>query len=328
MHSKTAAVYFACALCCCLLFLYSPAAVEAAGEGFRLWRDCILPALLPFFVCAYMMQRLGAPSRLERGALILLCLISGAPSGAHLMQGEEAPDTRGAAILNVISPMFIYGSFCCGMLGNPALAPPIILAQAAAAAALLLIFRPTLSGRPRDEQPPLALLARGLGQAMPAMLNICASIIFFMAVQAALMQAAALLPLPHLPGVGAAISGMLEMAGGSAALAGLGLAPRTTAGIAAFLFSFGGVCVFAQSLAFCPLHPGLYFSTKLLQGGLAGVLAYLITPLFPGAAAVFNPISGEAFVQNAMSFGLTAGISLLCMSAVLLMGAAARRHGR
>ena len=57
---KRLVTYSVCALCCCVLFLYSPAAVSWASAGFLIWRDSLLPALLPFFVCASVMQNTGA----------------------------------------------------------------------------------------------------------------------------------------------------------------------------------------------------------------------------------------------------------------------------
>ena len=93
---KRLVTYSVCALCCCVLFLYSPAAVSWASAGFLIWRDSLLPALLPFFVCASVMQNAGVSGRLERACpeceairhgLRLRTRIDGLPSG---MPGEAA----------------------------------------------------------------------------------------------------------------------------------------------------------------------------------------------------------------------------------------------
>lgn len=39
---------FFCALTCALLIAFNPDAMAAAREGFSLWRDSVMPALLPF----------------------------------------------------------------------------------------------------------------------------------------------------------------------------------------------------------------------------------------------------------------------------------------
>lgn len=45
---KQVVIFAFCALCCGLFVLYSDPALEAARQGFYLWRDAVLPALLPF----------------------------------------------------------------------------------------------------------------------------------------------------------------------------------------------------------------------------------------------------------------------------------------
>ena len=319
---KKALIYLSCIFACCLLFVYSADAVSAGIQGFYIWRDALLPALLPFFVCAYIMQNTGMPSKLETSALILLSLISGAPAGARLLSVHGDTDSRSAAILNNVSPMFIYASFCSGMLGNPTLSFPILAAQFGSAFIMLLIFPPKLPA-PSDSAPytpPLKLLGQGIAAGMSAMLNICGALVFFMAFIAAARH---VIPLPG--GIfGALISGMLEMVSGCAELTKLSLSFRTIAAVSAFIFSFGGVCIFAQSLTFCELKPITYFSAKLMQGSLAAIIAWLISPLFPSALAVYNSISPQALVSNALSFLQALGVCSVAMAAVMLMGAAAR----
>ena len=146
---KRLVTYSVCALCCCVLFLYSPAAVSRASAGFLIWRDSLLPALLPFFVCASVMQNAGVSGRLERASLIFLSLISGAPAGARLLSGYGEPDARSAAILNNVSPIFIYASFCSGMVGCPRLALYILPAQFLSAAIMLILFPIHIKSRPQ-----------------------------------------------------------------------------------------------------------------------------------------------------------------------------------
>ena len=321
---KKALTYLSCIFACCLLFVYSPLAVSAGVQGFYIWRDALLPALLPFFVCAYIMQNIAMPSKLDSAALILLSLISGAPSGARLLSMHNEADSRSAAILNNVSPMFIYASFCTGMLGVPALAIPVLAAQFGAAFIMMLIFPPklTASRGPIPYTPPLKLLAQGISAGMLSMLNICGALVFFMALMAVIRQ---ILPLPG-GIIGAVLSGMLEMVSGCTELAGLSLSFRAAAAVSAFIFSFGGVCIFAQSLTFCQLSPLIYFSTKLVQGAIASLIAWLIALLFPSALAVYNSIPPHAIAANALSFLQVLGVSSVAMAAVMLIGAAARHR--
>ncbi len=321
---RKALIYLCCMLFCCMLFIYSEQAVSAGIQGFYVWRDRLLPALLPFFVLAHIMQNTGLPSRIERAGLILLSLFSGAPSGARLLSADGKAHSPTVAILNTVSPVFIYASFCSGMLGTPYLALPILAAQLSSAAIMLLIFPPVYSA-PSVKGPavsPLRLLGEGISKGMASMLGICGALVFFMALLAAIGE---LLPLPG--GIaGALLTGALEMVSGCKAIATLPLSPAATAAASAFILSFGGICIFAQSLTFCQLDAKVYFLIKLLQGTLAALITWLITPLFRPAAAVYNSISTHKLLINTLSFGGILGVSSLAMAFVMLIGAAARHR--
>ncbi|MDR0841162.1 MAG: hypothetical protein LBN26_07275 [Christensenellaceae bacterium] len=333
-------IFALCALACVLLALHSAAALQAAREGILLWRDSILPALLPFFVCAYIMQSCGALPAKSRSYLYALCLVSGAPAGARLAGSAERDETRLVAALNVVSPMFICGAFAANMLGQPKLAPPILIGQLFGALTLLLLARPAPIGKeprpPTDPPPALRLMSDGLREGMAALLSIGATIVFFAAMLALLEETGALRALTQpvsrcfaLLGLDAQVPrilfmGLLEVVSGCQAIAESTLPLRQAAALGAFFFSFGGLCVFAQSLAFARLSMGRYFKLKLLQGALAGGLTYLLTPLFlPQAQAVFTPLQPVQLLRNAVSAALTAGISLLSVSVVFLFAAAA-----
>lgn len=344
-------IFILCALLCALLALYSAPALAAAREGFYLWRDNVFPALLPFFVCAHIMQNCGAIRGKSRLALYGLSMVSGAPSGARLAGygGGDVTDT--AAALNAVSPMFIFGSFATGMLHAPNLAWPILIAQLLSAGVFLLLAKDgenAASGPAITAEPPsfLRLLEAALSSGTIGLFTVGGSIMLFMAFQAVLNETGLFNLItapfawlfvkigqsPEIPSV--LFSGLLEMVQGCHALAEAGLRLRETAALAAFFFSFGGVCILAQSLAFARLRAGRYLWRKLLQGCLSGLLAYLLFPLFlPDTQAVFSALPAEALAQNALSAALTAGISLAGVSAVLLLSAAAgyrsgREHGQ
>ena len=320
---KRLVTYSVCALCCCVLLLYSPAAVSQAAAGFSVWRDSLLPTLLPFFVCAHVMQNIGVSGKLERASLIFLSLISGAPAGARLLSGYGEPDARSAAILNNVSPIFIYASFCSGMVGCPRLALYILPAQFFAAAIMLLFFPIRIRPRPHTPCPsPLRLLSNALQSSVYAMLNICAAIVFFSALMGglfAMLGAGGAASLPF-----ALLHGMLEMAGGSAALSGLGIAMRPLGAAAAFVFSFGGLCVYAQSLAFAPLPFLRYFSAKLMKGLLSAAIAYILLTLFPLPLPVYRPVTADTLLRNTLSIAAALGAMLVALSAVMMLGAAGR----
>ena len=81
---------FACALVCALLIAFNPDAMAAAQEGYALWRDSVLPALLPFFVCTSLMRQMGALQSGNTAALFALAFISGAPGGAPVLSCRKS----------------------------------------------------------------------------------------------------------------------------------------------------------------------------------------------------------------------------------------------
>ena len=320
---KKLVTYSVCALCCCVLFLYSPAAVSQASAGFLIWRDSLLPALLPFFVCAGVMKNIGVSGRFERASLVFLPLISGAPAVARLLSGYGKPDARSAAILNNVSPIFIYASFCSGMTGCPRLALYILPAQFLAAAIMLILFPIRINPRPQASlSSPLRLLSNALQSSVSAMLNICAALVFFSALMGgfgAMLGSGKSSCLP-----GAVLYGMLEMAGGSAALSSLGIGMRPLGTAAAFVFSFGGLCVYAQSLSFAPLPFLRYFSAKMMQGMLSAAIAYVLLTLFPLPQPVYRSVTADTLLHNTLSIAAALGAMLIALSAVMMLGAAGR----
>ena len=110
------------------------------------------------------------------------------------------------------------------------------------------------------------------------MLSICGTIIFFLVLTRLLCVTGALAvllwPLRTLLTLlgsdgalaEAIVTGMFEMTAGSKALAEAGLPLRIAASAGAFLFSFGGLCIAAQSMLFLPVKLREYLPLKLAQG--------------------------------------------------------------
>lgn len=316
-------VFIFFALLCALLIFCSAPAAQAARDGFILWRDQVLPALLPVFICADMLRQTGGGSPLF---LCAMSLLSGAPSGARLCAAyplSARKRTDLAASLNAAGPAFICGAFCGGMLGLPALSLPILLAQYASAAVMLLRARPF----PLPAQPPalsersyLALLSESVASSMLALFSIGGAILFFRVLIAMLDLLLRPLAFASSPtALQALLIGALEMVNGCEALCAARLPPAQTAAAAAFLFSFGGVCILAQSLRFAPdIQPARYLWRKLLQGALAAIIAYALTPLLlPQAQPVFAGSTAAAMMENARS---ALGIFLISSLGMAVIG--------
>ena len=212
---------------------------------------------------------------------------------------------------------------------------PILIAQLVSAGFFSLLAKPAAGpALPRPNPPSFfRLLREAMAAGVAAMLSIGGAMLFFMAFMA-LLQETGLLSLLTAPLVqllakvslpkqfpSLLLTGMLEMVAGCKALGEAGLSLRQTAALAAFFFSFGGICILVQSLAFARIRLGQYLGRKLLQGCLSALLAYFLCPLFlPDAQAVFAPAS-SGLAQNAFSALWVGGVSLLAASCLLLLSA-------
>ena len=338
-------------LLCGALIALNGEAAEAARSGFALWQNSVMPALLPFFVCTGLMRKLGLISLGNPAALMALSFISGAPGGARLCAGIYGDSTQDntvmAASLNALSPMFITGAFASSMLRCPQAAIPIVSAQLIA---MLVFFIAALKATPmpahieaREEKANAGVLfAASVTEAAASLISICGMIVFF-SVLMRMMEITGLLsiiawPLKQLilllngPGHAAEvmICAAVEAATGACRIADAALSLREATALAAFAFSFGGLCIMAQSMIFMRIDIKKYLICKLAQGMLAALIAYLLFPLCcNGAQSVTaEPEIMETLGQNSLSALAILACSMAAMGAVMLICAAKARLER
>ena len=355
-----------------LLLIFSPDALAAARQGLELWWVMVLPALFPFFVCATILQKTGAldfaprKNRLFKKLgipahvlpMMALSAVSGAPTGARLsaLMEEEGAFTkdqgnRYAAIFNLASPMFLFGSLGAGMMNDVRAAIPIALGQYGSALILFfaasLLFRSTSREQvsqnraKADCQNTGKIIVSALSDGVNGMLKIGASIVFFM-VLIKLLEKVGILslftrlasPVFHALGIDpkilpAAVTGSLEMTSGCAMITKLDLPIRLKIPLCSGMVTFGGLCMLLQSLSFYELKVSRYLLLKQIQNVIAGVISYLTVPWFlPDSAMVMAPISKETFAGNLMSGTLMLGSALLGLSVAWLLATVCKKRMR
>ena len=281
--------------------------------------------------------------------LLLTCCISGAPSGARLsgmlMESGalcQSDAMRLSAICNLASPMFITGSLCTSILGVPSLAIPICIAHYGSAFVTLLLssLKSPYNGecKPKASDDPYqtcqkgpAVIASGIGDGVSAMLNICGTIIFFMVLICILRESGALDLISSVfswlfsaIGLNSGLAepfvvGLFEMTNGCRLLSGITAPAHMIASVAAFVITFGGTCVYIQSMSFIQLKAGQFFLFKLIQAVLAAAIAYFITPLFISASVTASGTADGRLIINAAATGLAIASSLLGIVSVLLL---------
>lgn len=116
----------AAAACCVLMVVFPTVALTSARKGISLWLSNVLPALLPFFICANFLQNLGVMKCFSPGFFpFSMSVLSGYPMGAKIigdMKRSGDIDTDEAKRLisfcSTSGPAFMIGAVGAGMLGS------------------------------------------------------------------------------------------------------------------------------------------------------------------------------------------------------------------
>ena len=68
------------------MVIFPQVAMDSARKGISLWASSVLPALLPFFICANFLQNIGVIRYLKSGTFpFLMSVLSGYPMGAKIV---------------------------------------------------------------------------------------------------------------------------------------------------------------------------------------------------------------------------------------------------
>ena len=308
-----------------------PQEVSAAvTEGLRLSVSVLIPSLFPFFICINLTNALGVTGLLARlfaplmrkifhvsgaGCTAILCgAIGGYPSGAlcaaSLYREGQLSQAEAESLLlfcNNAGPAFLFGAV--GAVLGIGTAGCLLLWAIHLLSALIvgLLNRP--SALPDAARPSAAResssgafvdAVRNAGQAM---LQITLFVAAF-SVLARLVTMAAAHILPEMACT--VLTGMLELSGGIAALAGLSLPLRWKLTLASLFLGFGGLCVWMQAkavLAPAGLSGRGMLAAKLAQGLLAALMTYFLAPLLPEMVAASAGVLPGAFAAGLLASG-------------------------
>lgn len=151
-------------IACIIMVVFPAIALNSAQKGVSLWASSVLPALLPFFICANFMTSLGLPVIIGKffeepfrklfgapGAsafVFSISITSGYPMGAKLIgdMGRLNEITKDDAkrmltFCSTSGPLFMLGAVGVGMLNSPAAGIVIAIAHYLGAILNGLIFR-------------------------------------------------------------------------------------------------------------------------------------------------------------------------------------------
>jgi sporulation integral membrane protein YlbJ len=290
-------------------------ALSAAQKGITLWASSVLPALLPFFICANFMTALGLPAYIGRifekpfkklfGApgvsafIFSISITSGYPMGAKLIGdfGRNGTVSRSEArrmltFCSTSGPLFMLGAVGAGMLASPAAGAVIALSHYIGALLNGLLFGIFTPQKQETKNGPVKKTAAAKGSLLELFTDsmitsfrslgiICGYIVLFMMITDFIQYSGVLEPLKTDYGR-SFVKGCLEMTVGCSGIAdsgGMDLLMKCV--FCTFLISFGGISVYAQSMSMLSgLNIGscYYLIAKLSHAVLAAAAAWFLGP--------------------------------------------------
>lgn len=256
----------------------SAVAMDAAQTAAHLFAASVLPGLLPYMTLALMLTS-HLPTACPDWLLMLVGWCGGSPAGAQLIAlRPDLPRDRQrqlAVACATMSPMFLIGVIPV-WLHAPAVGVRLLAASlvgaflTACCAKKLSTAYPTAADCSAAPKP--LSFAEALTRAAETMLVVCGTMM--------LLRVLAALAGEFLHGLPAAqllLTTLLEVAGGTAAIASLPCALSLRVALIAAATGFGGCAILLQNRAAYPegLFPvGEQLCWQLLHGVLSGLIAY------------------------------------------------------
>ncbi len=291
-------------LACCILMVAFPSTVlRSARNAINLWMLDVLPALLPFFICAGFLQNIGIMKFLKSGAFpFAMSVLSGYPMGAGIIGNlkrsgdislEEAK--RMLSYCSTSGPAFMIGAVGAGMLGSGRMGMVIALAHYTAALINGFIYggfsvkedNIKINGLTSNEKVGVQIrcsLQEALTDAILISLKsvgiILAYIVMFMFITDMITGSGAFGAVKA-PWAEALLKGLIEMTVGCEAAAGcIGISDQVRCILCSFMISWGGLSVIGQTMSMLTetgISMGYIFITKLTHGLFSAAAAFVIT---------------------------------------------------
>lgn len=300
------AVSLCTALAMIFLLAFPALGTGAATKGLNLWAQKVVPTLFPFFFLSSLLVNLGKVQKIaptlspvtrklfrtggESALIYAISVFSGYPVGSKmiadfvergLMEKEEG--VRASAFCSTAGPLFIVGSVGTGMFGSPSLGAKMLLCHLLGGLLAGVCFRgrgnftprkrplsSTKSTNPLYDSVYSAVISTLMVGGFICAFSVIGELLFISGIATPIVKFFSLIFLrangtEHL--AKGLIVGLLECTGGSAILSNAGATPLATS-LSCAVISFGGLCVFAQSVAHLKragLPVKTHFFAKLLH---------------------------------------------------------------
>lgn len=284
--------------CCILMVIFPQVAMDSARKGISLWASSVLPALLPFFICANFLQNIGVIRYLKSGTFpFLMSVLSGYPMGAKIVgdlrRSSEISVGEAKRLMSFCStsgPAFLIGAVGTGMLGSGFLGAIIAAAHYLGAAVNGMVYTAVLgkecgfagSMRIEEEKGMQESLTEAMLSAFKSLGIILAYIVLF-TFATDMMHLCGVFSLVGCTWLRAIVKGFFEMTVGCGAVAEcVGISDALRCILCAGILSWGGLSVLGQSmsmLAGSGISLRYLFLSKMTHSLFSAIIAFLLAAL-------------------------------------------------
>lgn len=296
---------FIAVLCCILMVVLPQAALDSARKAINLWMTDVLPALLPFFICAGFLQNIGVMAYFKSGTFpFVMSMLSGYPMGAGIIgglkrsgsiSGEDAK--RMLSYCSTSGLAFVIGAVGAGMLGSGSMGMVIAAAHYIGALMNGMIYsrifylksivqsksimdfdgiNHAVSGRCSVQEA----LTESILMSLRSMGIILAYIVIFMFVTDVL-TIGGVFDLIERPWLESLIKGFIEMTVGCESVAvSIAVTDDVKCILCSFMISWGGLSIIGQTMSMLSgtgISLGYVLVTKLTHGLFSAAVAFAIT---------------------------------------------------
>lgn len=283
--------------CCILMVIFPTIALYSARKGISLWISNVLPALLPFFICANFLQNIGVIKVLKSGVFpFVMSVLSGYPMGAKIVgdlkrSGDISLNEakRLMSFCSTSGPAFMVSAVGAGMLGSGLLGGIIAVSHYAGALINGLVYGRLLGRDPSGGMTALKSQApdKGLQESFTDAILlsfrslgiVLAYIVLFMFVTD-LLHMCGVFSLVESPALRALVKGFFEMTVGCGAVAECtSITASVKCVLCSAIMSWGGLSVLGQSMSMLSgtgISIKYLFVSKLTHGLFAAAAAFII----------------------------------------------------
>lgn len=300
------AVGTACSACL-FMVIFPETALLSAQKGIAIWANNILPALLPFFICANFMNGIGITRYLNPGCFAFsMSVLSGYPMGAKVIgdmgRNGYVPSVECHRLISFCStsgPAFIVGAVGAAMIGNNLCGSIIAISHFVGAVLNGIFFTVLINlfskeyreykntkkkriGRGEFNDNYLEAFTNSIITSFKSLGIILAYIVMFMMITD-ILQMTGVLDVIRSPYYLSLVKGILEMTVGCSAVSSNMAVPLAKKVIGcSILISFGGLSIIGQSMSMLggtKIKLSYLIFTKVCHGIFAGGIAVILTTM-------------------------------------------------